>query len=169
MPKLQINLAMKSHLFILALLFAGISLNAFAQDSKKEKQEAASESFKAAVEGGTFIFKAQSATPAKGGVIQLTSGYAMSVTPEQINSELPYYGRAFTGGYGGSETGITFTSKAFEYNVKPKKKGGWDVTIKPSDVSQIVKIFLSITADGYATLRVTSTDRDSISYSGVIE
>jgi hypothetical protein len=169
MSKPQINLAMKSYLFILALLFAGISLNGFAQDSKKEKQEAVSQIFKAAVEGGKFIFKAQSATPSKGGVIQLTSGYAVSVTPEEINSELPYFGRAFTGGYGGSETGITFTSKEFEYAVKPKKKGGWDVTIKPSDVSQIVKLFLSITADGYATLRVTSTDRDSISYNGVIE
>ncbi|MDI1324009.1 MAG: DUF4251 domain-containing protein [Algoriphagus sp.] len=160
---------MKNCLFILTLLFAGISLNGYAQDSKKEKQEVASQSVKAAVEGRKFTFKAKSATPSKGGVIQLTSGYAMSVTPEQINSELPYYGRAFSGGYGGSETGITFTSKAFEYDVKPKKKGGWDVTIKPTDVSQIVKLFLSITSDGYATLRVTSTDRDSISYSGVIE
>lgn len=160
---------MKYSLFILALLFAGFSFESNAQKSKKEKQEVNSQSVKAVVEGGKFIFKAQSATPSRGGVIQLTSGYEMSVSPEEIKSELPYFGRSFSGGYGGSESGITFTSNKFEYDVKPKKKGGWDVTIKPTDTSQISKLFLSITSTGQATLRVTSTDRDSISYYGVIE
>lgn len=151
------------------LLFAGFSLEANAQKSKKEKQEVDSQTVKSAVEGRKFTFKAKSATPSRGGVIQLNSDYEMSVSPEEIKSELPYFGRSFSGGYGGSESGITFTSNKFEYDLKPKKKGGWDVTIKPNDTSQISKLFLSITSMGNATLRVTSTDRDSISYSGVIE
>lgn len=160
---------MKGYLLILPLLFAVDSFTAIAQEVKREKQEVNSQSVKAAVESGKFVFKAKSATPSRGGVIQLTSEYEMSVSPDEIKSELPYFGRSFSGGYGGSESGITFTTNEFEYDVKPKKKGGWDVTIKPNDASQISKLFLTITSTGYATLRVTSTDRDSISYSGLIE
>lgn len=160
---------MKNYILIFIMLFGFTSVNLHAQDTKKKKQEAISQHIQAAIDSGKFVFKAQSATPSKGGVIQLTSGYQMNVSPEEIVSELPYYGRAFSGGYGGSDGGIKFTSKVFDYSVKPKKKGGWDVTIIPSDVSQIVKIFLSVTGSGYATMRITSTDRDAISYSGVIE
>lgn len=160
---------MKNYSLILTMLFGFLSLNLNAQDTKKQKQEATSQHIKAAIESGKFIFKAQSATPSKGGVIQLTSGYQVSVVPEEIVSDLPYYGRAFSGGYGGSDGGINFTSKSFTYSVKSKKKGGWDMTIIPSDVSQIVKVFISVTGGGYATMRITSTDRDAISYSGVIE
>lgn len=160
---------MKGYLLIFPLLFAVDSFTAIAQEVKREKQEVNSQSVKAAVESGKFVFKAKSATPSRGGVIQLTSEYEMSVSPDEIKSELPYFGRSFSGGYGGSESGITFTTNEFEYDVKPKKKGGWDVTIKPNDASQISKLFLTITSTGYATLRVTSTDRDSISYSGLIE
>lgn len=160
---------MKNYSLILTMLFGFLSLNLNAQDTKKQKQEATSQHIKAAIESGKFIFKAQSATPSKGGVIQLTSGYQVSVVPEEIVSDLPYYGRAFSGGYVGSDGGINFTSKSFTYSVKSKKKGGWDVTIIPSDVSQIVKVFISVTGGGYATMRITSTDRDAISYSGVIE
>lgn len=160
---------MRNMILILTLLFGVITLSASAQETKQEKHDAASNSVKEGVEAERFIFKAQSATPAKGGVIQLTSGYEVSVSPEELKSQLPFFGRAFTGGYAGSDSGITFTSKDFAYDVKPKKKGGWDVTIKPADASQIVKLFFSITSSGYATLRITSTDRDAMSYSGVVE
>lgn len=160
---------MKNYNLIFILTFVFISLNLAAQDSKKKKQEETAQQIQAAVEGGKFVFKAQSATPPKGRVIQLTSGYQLAVSPEEIIGELPYFGRAFSGGYRGSDGGIKFTSREFDYSVKPKKKGGWVIIIMPSDVSQIVKIFLSVTGGGYATLQITSTDRDAISYSGVIE
>lgn len=160
---------MKNYILIFTLIFVFISLNLTAQDTKKKKQEATSQHIQAAVDSGKFFFKAQSVTPSKGGVIQLTSGYQLAVTPEEIIGDLPYFGRAFSGGYGSSDGGIKFTSEEFDYAIKSKKKGGWDITIIPSDVSQIVKIFLSVTGGGYATMRITSTDRDAISYSGVIE
>lgn len=160
---------MKNYLLTFIMLFGFTSVNLHAQDTKKKKQEEASLHIQVSIESGTFVFQAQSATPSKGGVIQLTSGFQLAVSPEEIIGELPYFGRAFSGGYSRSDEGIKFTSNEFDYSVKPKKKGGWDIIIIPSDVSQIVKIFLSVTGGGYATLRITSTDRDAISYSGVIE
>lgn len=160
---------MKNYILIFTIFLGFYSLNLFAQDSKKQKQEAASQHVKAAVDSSRFVFEAKSATPARGRVIQLTSGYTLTVNPGEIKCELPYFGRAFSGGYGSSDAGIKFTSTSFEYEVNPKKKSGWDITITPSDVSQVVRIFLSVTASGNSTVRITSTDRDSISYSGVIE
>jgi hypothetical protein len=159
---------MKNYLLILMLLLVACSFQVLAQNSAKEKNEVVSQSIKTAIENGKFVFKAQSATPAKGGIIQLTSEYAVSISPEEIQSDLPYFGRSFSGGYSSSDGGITFNSKDFDYQLKPTKKGGWDVTIKPADAGEVVKLFFSITSSGYATLRVTSTGRDSISFNGVI-
>lgn len=160
---------MKNFILVFSIIFGIFSLDLTAQDTKKQKQKAASQHIQAAVDSSKFVFQATSVTPARGRVIQLTSGYSLVVSPGEIVCELPYFGRAFSGGYGGTDGGIKFTSKTFDYAVKPKKKGGWDITIIPSDVSSIVKIFLSVTSSGNTTVRITSTDRDSISYSGVIE
>lgn len=116
----------------------------------------------------TFVFKAQSAWPLQGPVVQLTPGYDMKLIQDSINTYLPYYGRAFTAGYG-TEGGIKFTSKKFDYKLKEKSSGGWEITIKPSDTRDVSELSYSISANGYATLQVISNNRQAISYYGVIE
>jgi hypothetical protein len=116
----------------------------------------------------TFVFKAQSAWPLQGTVVQLTSGYDVKVMQDSINSYLPYFGRAYTAGYG-TEGGINFTSKKFEYKLKEKSKGGWEITIKPQDTRDVTELTYSIASNGYATLQVISNNRQTISYYGVIE
>ncbi len=78
---------MKNYSLILTMLFGFLSLNLNAQDTKKQKQEATSQHIKAAIESGKFIFKAQSATPARGRVIQLTSGYELAVIPGEMKCD----------------------------------------------------------------------------------
>ncbi|WP_414648326.1 DUF4251 domain-containing protein, partial [Dinghuibacter sp.] len=48
------------------------------------------------------------------------------------------------------------------------KKGGWEITIKPKDNRDVNQINLSVSSAGYASLRVTSVNRQAISYSGEI-
>jgi len=116
----------------------------------------------------TFVFKAQSAWPLQGTVIQLTSGFDMKVLSDSISTYLPYFGRAYQAGYtnGG---GISFTSTKFEYRLKEKGKGGWELLIKPTDVKDINQLIYSVSTNGYATLQVTSNNRQAISFYGVIE
>jgi hypothetical protein len=52
--------------------------------------------------------------------------------------------------------------------VKATKKGGWEIVLKPKDVRDVREYFLSVSEKGYANLRVTSNNRQPISYSGVI-
>ena len=73
-------------------------------------QETNSATLKSILSGKQFVFKAQSAWPLQGTVVQLTSGYDMKVLQDSINTYLPYFGRAFNASYG-TEGGINFTSK----------------------------------------------------------
>lgn len=131
-------------------------------------QEANSTTLKTILSSKSFIFRAQSAWPLQGTVVQLTSGYDMKVLHDSLNTYLPYFGRAFTAGYG-NDGGINFTSKKFDYKVREKQKGGWEVTIKPNDARDIVEMNYSVSTNGYATLQVISNNRQAISYYGIIE
>jgi hypothetical protein len=65
--------------------------------------------------------------------------------------------------------GIKFTSKDFDYTATPRTKGGWDVQIKPKDYRDVQQLNLRISEDGYASLQVTSTSRQTISFNGYIK
>jgi hypothetical protein len=133
-----------------------------------EAQESNSATLKTILQHKNFTFKAQSAWPLQGTVVQLTAGYDMKVMQDSLNTYLPYFGRAFTAGYG-REGGINFTSSKFEYKLKEKSKGGWEISIKPTDTRDVTELTYSISANGYATLQVISTNRQAISYYGFIE
>jgi hypothetical protein len=154
---------MKNVFFIVAL---ACSLTAGAQSKDADKAAA----IKTLVESGNYVFKAQTALPARGQSRQLTSDFDLVVTlPAKIVSYLPYYGRAFTAPLDPTQSGMNFTTKDFDYTITPGKKGGWEITIKPKDLKDDPRqLYLTISQDGYASLRVINTNRDAISYNGVV-
>lgn len=154
---------MKQSMRTLLLLLVG-----FAGWGSAVAQEANSTTLKNILSSKNFIFKAQSAWPLQGTVVQLTAGYDMKIIQDSINTYLPYFGRAFNAGYGG-EGGINFISKKFDYKVREKQKGGWEITIKPADAKDITEMNYSVSTNGYATLQVISNNRQAISYYGIIE
>ncbi|MBV4357779.1 DUF4251 domain-containing protein [Pinibacter aurantiacus] len=150
-------------LLMIALLFHNNNL--IAQKSKQEKKQAA---IKALIDSQNYVFKAQSAMPMSGATRQLNYDYDLKVSKDTINSYLPYYGRAYTAPMDPTQGGIHFISKDFEYTVTPGKKQGWDIVIKPKDVQDVQMMSLSVSSDGYATLQVTSTSKQPISFNGII-
>lgn len=158
---------MKTHLkiiikaVIILLLTSSVS-SSFAQDDDKTTA-------KKIVESKNFVFKAQSASPSGGAsTMQLTSDYDIKLLGDSIVSYLPYFGRAYSAPNPGEEGGIRFTSTEFEYTVRSKKKGGWDIQILPADTKDVRQLLFNITASGYASLQVISNNRQSISYYGYI-
>jgi hypothetical protein len=147
------------------VIFFGCSLFVF-RASAQETNEAA---LKNLLSTKHFVFKAQSAWPLQGKVIQLTPGFDVRVMTDSINSYLPYYGRAFNAGYSSQGGGINFSSSKFEYKLKEKSKGGWDLTIKPQDTNDVSQLTYSISTNGFATLQVISNNRQAISFYGVVE
>ena len=132
-------------------------------------QEANSGTLKSLLSSKSFTFKAQSAWPLQGTVVQLTAGYDMRLLQDSLNTYLPYFGRAFNAGYNTNEGGFNFTSKKFDYRLREKQKGGWEITIRPVDAKDIIEMNYSVSTNGYATLQVISNSRQAISYYGIIE
>lgn len=120
--------------------------------------------------GKSYVFKAQTALPMRGSSRQLTSNYyELKITKDSIKSFLPFFGRAYSAPMNSEESGIQFTSTSFVYSEKEKKKGGWDVQIKPKDTKDVRQMLLNISSTGFATLQVISNTRETISFTGRIE
>lgn len=153
---------------ILLVVFAGLK-GVYAQDSKKEQRVQKAAEIKQMVNARNFVFKAQFALPMGGSSFQLTSDYDVKVSKDTVICFLPYYGRAYSAPINPSEGGIKFTSKDFQYNVTNKRKGGWDIVIKPRDVRDIQQLTFYISESGYGSLQVTDNNRQPISFNGYYE
>jgi hypothetical protein len=119
------------------------------------------------VEAKRFVFQAQSLTPLKGSMRTLSPGYTLKVSPDTVVCDLPYIGRSFQAVYGGSDGGMKFEATKFEYTVKEKKKG-WTINITTRGVSGSPKVIISVFDNGTARVVITPTDKESITYNGII-
>lgn len=160
----------------IALALAFISINvANAQSTRQDRKTARLAEVKSIVEAQNYVFSANYVNPSRMAGRSLTSEYDLTITKDTIMAYLPYFGRAYVAPpYGSTEGGIKFTNTHFTYTAKAGKKGGWSVTIKPtnkniSDGRDVQSMNLSISADGYASLQVISSNRDPISFNGTIE
>ena len=162
----MINKLFSRSILLLAINF--FCLVAFAQDETgKEKEKAAA--LKTMIDQKRFTFNAEFTTPMKGGRRYLDPGYTLKVRPDTVISDLPYFGRAYSAEYGTTDGGLKATSTNFEYTIKERKKGGWDITIKTKDLKDQLQMMLTIFNNGTASLNVNSSNRQPISYDGNIE
>ncbi len=156
---------MSYHLFrcTLIMFFSIGVLVALAQDTADQTTDLPS-----AIEHKSYTYRVQSVTPMKGGTRQLNPGYTLIVKGDTLIANLPYFGRVYQAPIG-TDGGFNFSSYEFEYQVKPRKKGGWNVSIKTKDQPSQRQFNLTVTKSGSTTLTVLCSDRESISYYGVLE
>ncbi len=133
----------------------------FAQNDKKE-------AIKEMIAAQSYTFKAQTALPMGGRSRQLTSDYDVKIAKDSVLTFLPYFGRSFTAPLDPTKGGIQFKSKKFDYTIENKRKGGWDIVIKPSDAGDVRQLSIMISEDGYGTLQVISTNRQPIIFNGYV-
>jgi len=154
------------YILILALTVS-IGSGVCVAQTKKEKKQAETKSI---VEAKTYTFVADYMLPMHGGQRALTTEYDLRFTPDSVVSFLPYFGEVhFDPPYNPNDAGIKFTSTKFDYSSKQKKNGGWEITFSPRDVRNLQRMVLTISTDGYASLNVTSVNRDFISFDGHLE
>lgn len=120
------------------------------------------------IDARAYVFKAQTALPMGGRSRQLNSDYDVKVAKDSILVYLPYFGRAYTAPLDPSKGGIQFTSKNFQYTVDNKRKGGWDILIKPMDVDDVRQLSIMISENGYGSLQVISNNRQPIIFNGYV-
>ena len=158
------SLKIASFIIILIACF----FNGFAQESKDDKKAAEAAHITKIVTEQNYKFTAQSVTPMGGRFRQLTTDYNVKVSKDTITSDLPYFGRSYSANIGSTEGGINFTATNFEYTITERKKGGWDIIIKPKDVQDVQQFNFTVFDSGSASLQVTSTNRQPISFNGYV-
>jgi hypothetical protein len=145
-----------------------LSIGSPAQSTKKEKEAAALQQLKTAIDAKQYIFVAQTATSMGGRSRQLNGEYSLKIHNDSLDVDLPYYGRAYSTNPGDVNGGFRFRSTAFSYTIKDQKKGGWYVSIVPDNKKDATRIDLNISAGGYGTLQVSSTNRQVMSFYGSV-
>lgn len=112
-----------------------------------------------------FTFEVQTVNPLTGSSRQITGDYTLKFSKSQLQVDLPYFGRAYAAPVNPSDGGIKLKTPDFRYEVKEKRKG-WEMVIRPDNQRDVQMMVLTVSDNGYGTLQVTSTNRQSISYYG---
>jgi hypothetical protein len=136
----------------------------WAQQHKIDKKA----EIKKIVEAQNYVFKAQTALPTAGATRQLTSDYDLRISKDTIISDLPYFGRAYTAPLNPSEGPLQFTTTKFQYMVSNNKKGGWNISITPKDLTDPRELIMTIFDNGSASVVVNSNNRQPISFNGYV-
>lgn len=168
---------MKKTVFIGVLFMVTLLLSCASQPYLDQK------TFDELVNSNQFTFMAKRANPTNFDVInvinslpnansarmlELDYAYSVEIKENELEVNLPYFGRGFNPSYDTSKNSYTFTSKDFTLSKVQSKKGNWVYTISPKDVKNIRVIYLEVFKNGTAYLSVDSNDRQAISYDGYI-
>lgn len=120
------------------------------------------------VDEQSYQFKMEYVQPMGGRQRMITGNYTLSVRKDQIDADLPYFGRAFQAPIGATDGGIKFTSTDFSYNSTTGKGERREINIQPRDNRDITAINMVIFSNGRADVKISSVNRQPISYTGNI-
>lgn len=163
---------MKSYFRILVLMIIFVNFQSFGQvknskDLKAEKKLQKQKEVEALIDSKNFIFSAKRVSPLGYRNIDLDyNTYFINFTPDRINCDLPYFGRAYSVNYG-TDGGVKFEGKP-ENSLTEKKKKLYTITMEVRGKNDFYKLFVSIYFNGSATVMITSNNRAPISYDGEV-
>ena len=134
------------------------------EGSKIEKQKQT----EALVDAKKFIFIGRTALPQGFRVMDLsTNPNYVQFYPDKIKSEMPFFGRAFSGVGYGNDVGLNFEGAPQEFTVEKSKKSYQIKAVVKGD-KDTYRLLLSVFLKGSATLSISSNNRSTISYNGDI-
>lgn len=151
-------------------MITGIILSACTASSSTARKEQAAASYElnaALIESGSYQFTVNSASPSGGRNIQLTSPYMMKARDGHYEAHLPYFGRAYSGGYGDSG-GIEFNGVPEDLKItRNDNKKLISITFSIKEKTEQYKVSLTVGSSAYGNLVISSPKKQSISYKGV--
>jgi hypothetical protein len=156
---------------LIVLLFAftiGFSQEKSRKQIRKERQIEKERQTEHLINTKEFVFVAQRTSPQFFTNMDLTIiPNFIEFTPDFIRSEMPFFGRGFSGiGYGG-DRGLKFKGKPNEFTIVKKRKT-YEIEATVKDEHDVFKISLSVSFNGSATLSIISNNRSPMMYFGDI-
>ncbi len=138
------------------------------KERRTERQEKRMEEVKNLVENKTFVFIPTHAMPLGGGSIQLSYTFEAEVKGDSIFSYLPFYGVAYHVDYGSRNSAFDFSLPIEKYEME-EDGNAYRINLEVKNKMDYLTYSMHVSEMGYATLNVTSTNRQAISYYGRIE
>lgn len=162
---------------ILSIFLAFAITGVHAQNSKKQtrkekraiKDAKTIEQTKALLDSKDYVFSATQVLPSSMQSVNLDSSYDVKIENDEVICYLPFYGRAYSAGYGSGEGPFNFTLPIKNYTLENEKKGGYLVKFEVINKSDYLNFTFHISSTGSASLSISSTNRESISFYGDIE
>lgn len=165
---------MKTFRILVCLLFLGSVLVGFSQEKtkkqlRKEQKIEKQNTIQRIVEAKEFQFVARNSNSQYFPIMDLSNNpNFIKFKPDFIQSDLPFFGRGFSGlAYGGTDTGLHFEGKPELFTVEKNNKE-YQVKVLFKSQNDYFDIKLSVTFSGMATLSINSNNRGPISYFGEI-
>lgn len=147
-----------------------VSISAYAQETKAEKKEARYQVALELINSGSYEFIAKRANPPKIRSIDLsTNPNFLRINAKNASADIPYFGRAFSGGYSSNDGGIKFDGPYENYDVqKNDKKYRLIIKFKVKGEGDTYTCTLNVPGLENVSLTVLSNSRQTISYTGYI-
>ena len=131
--------------------------------------EAMATEIRHAVQQTDFRFVPRRAQPSTFRSVQLTPTFSVNVSPEEVQSDMPFFGRAFRAPLNPTEGPFSFTSNDFTYTIEQgRRAGNWRVQIVFNDMGRRVIYNFDIWESGLSRLTIIDPERTSISFQGDI-
>lgn len=165
---------MKTKISILVIFLSLIVTTSYSQEKSKKQLRAERKIEKekqtaALVDSKEFVFIGRTALPQGFRSIDLTTNpNYVQFKPDKIKSEMPFFGRAFSGVGYGRDGGLNFEGSPQEFTVEKGKKA-YQIKTVVKGVADVYTLFLSVSFGGSATLTISSNNRSTISYNGEIK
>ena len=141
------------------------------KEAKEQKKEEQYQQIIELVQSESYAFEGRKANPQKGPQVDLTTrSNFLRIDSGNATADMPFFGRAYSGGYSSSDGGIKFDGLMEAYDVQyneKKKRLTIKFEVKGSD--DTYKCTLSISNLSNALLNVTSNKRQAISYTGIVK
>ncbi len=148
-------------------VFNGYSQGKSKKEIREEKKVAQQRLIEELINSKTFVFVATRVVPSKGRSIDLsTNSNFVKFAPEQIEGDMPFFGRSFSGGTG-DNAGIVFNEKPEMYTIDKKSKN-FQVKAKVKGKSDQYQLSMVIGFGGSASLMISSNKKSTITYYGEI-
>lgn len=121
------------------------------------------------IEAKEFQFVARNSNSQYFRMVDLTTNpNFIQFKPNFIKSEMPFFGRGFSGSaYGSSDAGLKFEGEPEKFTVQKNKKE-YLIKVSVKGKQDFFDLTLSVSFEGNATLGVNSNNRGPISYFGEI-
>jgi hypothetical protein len=164
---------MKATFSLLVFILAMVTTTGFSQEKTRREQKAERSlekqtQIEAMVNAREFVFVPRTALPTGMKQIYLSiNQFYIKFHPDNIDSYMPFYGRAYSGVGYGSDTGMTFKGTPEKFTIEKKGKT-FHINLVVKGENDIYSLFLSVGFEGGASLSISTNNRSSISYQGEV-